>query len=605
MHQHRTHKCHELRASDIDTTVRLSGWVHSKRDHGGLLFIDLRDNYGITQCTIDAENNNNLVDLASKIKLESVVRINGKVIARAKGTQNPNLETGDIEVEVETLEIESMAEQVPFQINDDSQNYPEELRLKYRYLDLRRPAMKRKIKMRSDVISMMRKSMEGEGFMEIQTPLLTVSSPEGARDFLVPSRLHPGKFYALPQAPQQFKQLLMVSGFDRYFQIAPCFRDEDGRADRLLEFYQLDMEMAFATQEDIFNTMEEVIHNIFSKFSDRKVTKPHFQHIPFRESMLKYGTDKPDLRNPIEISDVSEVFLGSDFAIFSKTIENGGVVRAVPAPAVASRPRSFFDKMGEFAIEEGAKGLGYITIKEDGTAKGPIVKFLDEARMAKLKEITGIKNGDSVFFTCANEGEAAKLAGKIRDKLGNDLDLINKDEYKFAWIVDFPLYEINEETGKLDFAHNPFSMPKGGLDAVENQDPLDIVCTQFDCTCNGFEICSGAVRNHRPDIMYKIFEKAGYDKSVVDDKFQGMINAFKFGAPPHGGCAFGVERIIMLLLDEANLREVVAFPPNGKGVDIMMGSPSFVDKTQLRDLHIDLNKKGQEAFEESLEKSEE
>lgn len=601
MHQHRTHKCNELRASDIGTEVRLSGWVHSKRDHGGLLFIDLRDNYGITQCTIDAENNNNLVDEASKIKLESVIRINGKVIARAEGTTNPNLDTGEIEVEVTTLEVESASDQIPFQVNDESQQTPEELRLKYRYLDLRRPEMKRKLQLRSGVISIMRQLMEAQGFMEIQTPLLTVSSPEGARDFLVPSRLHAGKFYALPQAPQQFKQLLMVSGFDRYFQIAPCFRDEDGRADRLLEFYQLDLEMAFATQEDIFNTMEGVMYNIFTKFSDKKSTKPSFPHIPYREAMLKYGIDKPDLRNPIEISDVSEVFLGSDFAIFSKTIENGGVVRAIPAPAVVSKPRSFFDKMGEFAIEEGAKGLGYITLTEDGTAKGPIVKFLDEARMAKLKEITGIKNGDSVFFTCANEGEAAKLAGKIRIKLGEDLDLINKDEYKFAWIVDFPLYEINEDTGKLDFAHNPFSMPQGGLDAVENKDPLDIVCTQFDCVCNGYEICSGAVRNHRPDIMYKIFEKAGYDKSVVDDKFQGMINAFKYGAPPHGGCAFGIERLFMLLLDEPNLREVVAFPPNGKGVDTMMGSPSFVDKDQLRDLHIELNKKGREAFEEAQE----
>ena len=586
----RTHTCNELNKNFLGQKVRLAGWIHSIRDHGSLIFIDLRDNYGITQCVIDVEKNKELVELASTLKDESVIFVNGTVIARAPEVINPDLATGEIEISIENITIESMAEQIPFQVADETQKYPEDLRFQYRYLDLRTKKMHRNIHLRNQVIAFLRKEMWEQDFEEFQTPILTVSSPEGARDFLVPSRIYPGKFYALPQAPQQFKQLLMVSGFDKYFQIAPCFRDEGTRADRNLEFYQLDMEMSFVEQEDIFKVMEPVIFNMFKHFSNREISEPPFIQIPFRESMLKYGTDKPDLRNPIEIVDTTEIFRNSDFAVFAKAIDNKAVVRAIPAKNILDKPRSFFDKMVAFAMDEGAKGLGYITFAEDGTAKGPVAKFLNEERLNNLKQLVKLENGDAVFFCCAPEAEAAKLAGKVRIKLGQELNLINGEEYKFCWITDFPLYEINEDTGKLDFAHNPFSLPKGGIKAFDTDNLLEITCNQFDCVCNGYEICSGAIRNHKPEIMYKSFELVGYPNEVVDKKFGGMINAFKYGAPPHGGCAFGIDRLIMLLLDEPNLREVVAFTPNGKGVDLMMNSPSEVSEEQLKELHLIVKK---------------
>ena len=590
----RTHTCNELNKNFIGEKVKLGGWVHSIRDHGNLVFIDLRDNYGITQCVIDHEKNAELVKIASNIRDESVIFIEGTVIERANESINPDLDTGEIEISVKNILIESVAEQIPFQVADETQKYPEDLRFKYRYLDLRINKMHKNIYMRNNVISFLRKEMWNQGFSEFQTPILTASSPEGARDFLVPSRIHPGKFYALPQAPQQFKQLLMVSGFDKYFQIAPCFRDEGTRADRTLEFYQLDMEMSFVEQDDIFNVMEQVIYNLFTNFTDRKITKPSFQKIEYKEALLKYGTDKPDLRNPIIISDVTDIFRNSNFSIFAKAIENGSVVRAIPAKNITDKPRSFYDKLGEYAIEEGAKGLGYIIFEENGNAKGPVAKFLDNERLDSIKSICNISSNDTVFFSCGNKNEASKLAGKVRTKLAEELNLISKDEYKFCWIIDFPLYEINEETGKLDFAHNPFSLPKGGIDAFNTNDLLNIVCSQFDCVCNGYEICSGAIRNHKPEIMYKAFELVGYQKSIVDEKFSGMITAFKYGAPPHGGCAFGIDRLIMLLLDETNLREVTAFPTNGKGMDLMMGSPSVIDYTQLRELNIELSQKAKD-----------
>lgn len=591
MTKYRTHTCNELRIANVGDNVKLSGWVHSIRDHGGLLFIDLRDNYGITQCVINVEQDKELIELASKLTLESVITIEGIVVARSKETVNPELNTGEIEVQLKKIEIESKAEQIPFQIADETQNYPEDLRLKYRYLDLRTKKMHRNIEMRSNVIDAMREEMKKQGFLEFQTPILTSSSPEGARDFLVPSRIHQGKFYALPQAPQQFKQLLMIAGFDKYFQIAPCFRDEGTRADRLLYFYQLDMEMSFVEQEDVWDVMEPVMINIFKKFRPERKINDKFPRIKYWDAMLKYGTDKPDLRNPIEICDVSNVFRGSNFAVFAKALESSNkvVVRAIPAPQTSEKPRSFFDKMVAYAIEEGAKGLGYITWTKEGEAKGPVAKFLDQDRLEQLKKIAKLENGDTLFFSCGSKVEASKLAGKVRTKLGNELGLIDKESYAFCWIVDFPFYEINEETGALDFAHNPFSMPQGGLDALNNtEDPLDILAYQYDAVCNGYELASGGVRNHRPEIMYKAFEKVGYPKEAVDDKFGGMVNAFKYGAPPHAGSAFGIERIIMLLLDEENLREVTAFPTNGKGEDLMMNAPSTVSEMQLRELHIKL-----------------
>ncbi|MDR1425618.1 MAG: aspartate--tRNA ligase [Rickettsiales bacterium] len=587
----RTHTCGQLNRDFLNASVRLGGWIHAIRDHGSLIFIDLRDNYGITQCTIDRGKNSDLVELISTLSCESVIFVDGSVVLRTEETINQNLATGEIEVQIENIALESRAEQIPFQINAVNQHYPEDLRFKYRYLDLRSEQMHRNIIFRNKVFAFIRQEMWKMGFSEFQTPILTASSPEGARDFLVPSRIHPGKFYALPQAPQQFKQLLMVGGFDKYFQLAPCFRDEGTRADRTLEFYQLDVEMSFVEQEDIFRTMEPLVHNIFSNFSDKNVSGPHFERISFRDSMLRYGTDKPDLRNPLIIHDVSDVFRHSNFTTFAKAIKDGAVVRVVTAKNIANRPRSFFDKMVNYAMEEGSKGLGYVVFGEDCVAKGPVAKFLEQEELKKLREITSAGANDALFFCCDVEVLAAKLAGKIRTKLGLELDLIAEDEYKFCWIVDFPLYEISEETGKLDFAHNPFSFPRGGLGAFDTDNPLSIICNQYDCVCNGYELCSGAIRNHLPEITYRSFELIGYPRSEVDKKFSALINAFRYGAPPHGGCAFGLERIIMLLLGEQNLREVIAFPPNGKGVDLMMGSPSVVAEEQLRELNIEISKR--------------
>ncbi len=589
MHAYRTHKCGDLRKSDVGQTVRLSGWIHRKRDHGGVLFIDLRDTYGLVQCVVD--EGSPLIDQIDKWRPESVITVNGRVRDRAPGTVNDKLPTGAIEIYIESADVQSMADILPFQVAEDD-GAGEDIRLKYRYLDLRREHMHRKIRLRNNVIASMRRRMWDQGFQEFQTPIMTASSPEGARDYLVPSRLHPGKFYALPQAPQQFKQLLMVSGFDRYFQIAPCFRDEDGRADRLAEFYQLDMEMAFVTQDEIFAVTENVVSGVFEEFSDftgekRTVTQTPFPHITYREAMLKYGSDKPDLRNPLEICDITEIFARDDveFKAFRSTVEKGGVVRAIRAPRVGDQPRSFFDKLNGWAQGEGAPGLGYVLFK-DGAGTGPIAKFIPEAAQKALRALTGAEDGDAVFFICNQEAPAAKFAGKARDKICDDMGIRERGCYKFCWIVDFPMYERDEKTGKIDFSHNPFSMPQGGLEALETKDPLDVLAYQYDLVCNGFELSSGAVRNHKPEIMEKAFAIAGYDKSVLEAKFGGMLNAFRFGAPPHGGNAPGIDRIIMLLADEPNLREVYAFVMNGQYEDLMMGAPSIIDETALRDLHL-------------------
>lgn len=597
MHPHRTHTCNDLRSQHTGQTVRLSGWVHRKRDHGNLLFIDLRDHYGITQCVINCDSP--IFSEVEAVKNESVISVTGKVSPRPEDTINSKLPTGDIELSIETFTLESPAALLPLQVNAEGE-FPEETRLKYRFLDLRREKMHRNIVLRSRIISSIRRRMTEQGFLEIQTPILTASSPEGARDFLVPSRLHPGQFYALPQAPQMFKQLLMVGGFDKYFQIAPCFRDEDARADRSPgEFYQLDFEMSFVTQEDVFNAIEPVLHGVYTEFSDWDVTDRPFSRIPYEVAMLKYGSDKPDLRIPFEIADVTDIFKGSGFSIFEKAIENGSVVRAIPAPGSAHQPRSFFDKMNDWARGEGAPGLGYIVL-EDGQGKGPIAKFFDGARLNALKEATQTKDGDGIFFACAHGMKAADLAGKARLKIAQDLNLVAKDCFKFCWIVDYPMFEYDEKVKAIGFSHNPFSMPQGGMDALETQDPLDIKAFQYDVVCNGIELSSGAIRNHKPEIMYKAFEIAGYSKEDVDREFSGMINAFKFGAPPHGGCAPGIDRMVMMLANEPNLREVVAFPMNQQAQDLMMGAPSPVKPLQLRELHIGIKlppevKKPQEA----------
>lgn len=583
MHSYRTHTCNELTEKNVGETVRLSGWIHSRRDHGGVLFIDVRDHYGITQVVVHPEKSF-LRELAHMHK-ESVVRFDGKVALRSPETVNTKLPTGSVELVVDAYELLGACNDAPFAVFPEDP-LPEDLRLTYRYLDLRKSKLHRNIILRSKIIAHLRKVLTEMGFNEFQTPILTCSSPEGARDFLVPSRLHPGTFYALPQAPQQFKQLLMVAGFDRYFQIAPCFRDEDARADRSPgEFYQLDIEMSFVTQEDIFAALESVLYGLFTTFSTKKVDGAPFKRIPFREAMLKYGTDKPDLRIPLEIQDVSGIFKGSDFKVFSRTVEQGGVVRTIHVKGGANQPRAFFDKMIEFAQSLGAPGLAYLTWTDTET-KGPIAKFLDAGRMAELTKTLGAASGDAAFFVCDTEKKACSLAGQVRVKLGEEFNLVEQGVFRFCWITDFPMYEFNDEHKRVDFCHNPFSMPQGGLDALNTKNPLDILAYQYDIVCNGIELSSGAIRNHSPEVMYKAFEIAGYTKEEVDTRFSGMINAFRYGAPPHGGIAPGVDRMVMLLADEPNIREVIAFPMNQKAQDLMMKAPSPVSPLQLRELHI-------------------
>jgi len=585
MHSYRTHSCAELRSSDVGKTVRLSGWIHRERDHGGVLFIDLRDHFGITQVVTDQDNPNQ--QLLDSLRLESVVTVTGEVVARSPEAINPRLPTGEIEVVAREVEVQSEAAELPMPVASEA-DYPEEIRLKYRYLDLRREQMHRNILLRSSVIASIRRRMMEQGFIEFQTPILTASSPEGARDYLVPSRLHPGKFYALPQAPQMFKQLIMVAGFDKYFQIAPCFRDEDARADRSPgEFYQLDFEMSFVTQDDVFAAIEPVLSGVFEEFADGRYVTPagEFPRIPFREAMLKYGTDKPDLRNPLLVHDVGEHFKGSGFGLFAKIADGGGVVRAVPAPGTAGHSRKFFDDMNEWARGEGFAGLGYAT-RKGGEWGGPIAKNHGPEGMDRLAEEIGLGPDDGLFFAAGKEAEAARLAGLARTRVGEQLDLIEKGAFRFCWIVDFPMYELIEETNTIDFSHNPFSMPQGGLEALETRDPLDILAWQYDIVCNGVELSSGAIRNHRPDIMYKAFEIAGYTREEVDSNFSGMINAFKYGAPPHGGSAPGIDRIVMLLADEPNIREVILFPMNQKAEDLMMNAPAEVPQKHLRELGI-------------------
>jgi aspartyl-tRNA synthetase len=584
MHRYRTHNAGQLRRGDVGQVARLSGWVHRKRDHGQLVFVDLRDNDGVTQCVVNASSPS--FAAAAALRLESVVTMTGRVVARGPESVNLKLPTGEIELAVDELTVESAAEPLPLQVNAETE-FPEDTRLRYRFLDLRREAVHRNILLRSRVIASIRRRMLAAGFTEFQTPILTSSSPEGARDYLVPSRIHPGQFYALPQAPQQFKQLLMVAGFDRYFQIAPCFRDEDGRADRSPgEFYQLDFEMSFVTQEDVWAAIEPVIHGVFAEFrTDSVVTPPPFPRITYDDALAKYGSDKPDLRNPLVITDVTEVFRGSGFAVFANAIEQGAIVRGIRAPGAAAQPRSFFDKLNQWARDQGAPGLGYVTLAEGG-ARGPIAKFLDAPRLARLREATGTADGDAVFFVGDRRAVADKLAGKVRTRLGEELDLLEKDAFRFCWIVDFPMYERDEETGRIDFSHNPFSMPQGGLQALQTQDPLTIKAYQYDIVCNGVELSSGAIRNHRPDIMYEAFGIAGYRRDEVEARFGGMLNAFKYGAPPHGGSAPGIDRIVMLLAGESNIREVIAFPMNQQAQDLMMQAPSPVPPERLRELHI-------------------
>jgi len=627
MHEFRTHHCGELRDSHQGEKVKLSGWIHRKRDHGGLLFIDLRDHYGITQCVVNMDNE--VFKTVEHLRLETVLTVTGAVVARTAETTNDRLPTGRIEVKIEEAVVQSEPEQLPLQVNSD-EPYGEEVRLRYRFLDLRREPMQRNMTLRCDVIRSLRERMWAQGFKEFQTPILTASSPEGARDFLVPSRMHPGKFYALPQAPQQFKQMLMVSGFDRYFQIAPCFRDEDSRADRSPgEFYQLDMEMSYVTQEDVFNAIEPVLHGVFEDFADfsgtkRSVTPYPFPRIPYDESMLKYGNDKPDLRNPLEIVDVTEIFARDDveFRAFKGVIDAGGVVRAIRAPKVSDRPRSFFDKLNDWARGEGAPGLGYILYEEkngleEGSVreslieamedhgvevdkdqeaqrkwikpKGPIEKFLPSEAHEALVNLVGVRGGDAVFFICDKEAKAAHMAGLARTKIGEDMELIEENCFKFCWIVDYPMFEFDEKTNKIEFSHNPFSMPQGGLAALESGDPLKVKAYQYDIVCNGIELSSGAIRNHRPDIMEKAFAIAGYDKADLEERFGGMLSALKFGAPPHGGLAPGVDRIVMLLADEPNIREVIAFPMNQQAEDLLMGAPATATEPQLKEIHIKLD----------------
>ena len=588
MNKYRTHNCSELTEEDNNKVVTLSGWVHRKRDHGNLLFIDLRDHFGLTQCVI--ENKNKYFSILEKIKPESVISIKGKVVLRASGTENTELMTGKIEINIESVKILSNANELPMPVFGE-QEYPEEIRLKYRFLDLRRDEMHHNIILRSKVISFIRNEMTKLGFLEFQTPILTSSSPEGARDFLVPSRLNPGKFYALPQAPQQFKQLIMVSGFDKYFQIAPCFRDEDARADRSPgEFYQLDIEMSFVEQDDVFEVVEELMVKLFKNFSKKEILGKKFPRIPFNEAMLKYGTDKPDLRNPLIISDITSIFQRDDvkFDIFKKLVKSGSIVRCIVTKNTKDKPRSFFDNIDKWAKEQGASGLAYFTFENSGktSAKGPIGKFFSEESLKELMKITNAKFGDSMFMACGKTNDIEKILSLARDKIANNLKLINENQFAFCWIIDYPMFEFDNLTKKIKFSHNPFSMPQGEIENLDFSKPLEIKAYQYDIVCNGVELSSGAIRNHIPDLMYKLFSIAGYDKKQVEKKFSGMINALSFGAPPHGGIAPGVDRIVMLLADKKNIREITLFPMNQNAQDLMMNAPSEVEDIQLKELGI-------------------
>ncbi|MBD1160429.1 aspartate--tRNA ligase [Pelagibacterales bacterium SAG-MED14] len=593
MNKYRTHKCNELRKSDVDKSVSLSGWINKKRDHGNLLFIDLRDNYGITQCIIDKENRN--FSELEKTQLETVIKVNGKVVNRSDETKNKDIETGEIEVAISEYETLGTCKELPLPVFSD-QEYAEEIRLKYRFLDLRRKKIHENIILRSKVISYIRNEMTKLGFLEFQTPILTSSSPEGARDFLVPSRLNPGKFYALPQAPQQFKQLIMVSGFDKYFQIAPCFRDEDARADRSPgEFYQLDLEMSFVEQEDVFNIVEKLMVNTFKNFSDKKLMYDIFPKIPYSEAMLKYGTDKPDLRNPLIINDITEIFSREDvsFDIFKKLVKSGSKVRSITTKNTKDKPRSFFDNIDKWAKDQGASGLAYFTFEKDNkiSAKGPVGKFFSEDALLEIMKITKSELGDSIFLACGKQNELEKITALARDKIAKDLDLIDDDTFAFCWIVDYPMFEKDELTNKIKFSHNPFSMPQGELKDKDFENPLDILAYQYDIVCNGIELSSGAIRNHKPDLMYKLFSIAGYNKAEVDEKFSGMINALSYGAPPHGGIAPGIDRIVMLLANEKNIREVTMFPMNQNAQDLMMNAPSEINQDQLKELNLSIKTK--------------
>ena len=588
MNKYRTHNCNELRKDDLDKKISISGWINKKRDHGNLLFIDLRDNYGITQCIIDKENKNFLE--LEKTQLETVIKINGKVVNRSNETINKDIQTGEIEVVINEFEILGTCKELPMPVFSD-QEYAEEIRLKYRFLDLRRKKIHENIILRSKVISYIRNEMTKLGFLEFQTPILTSSSPEGARDFLVPSRLNPGKFYALPQAPQQFKQLIMVSGFDKYFQIAPCFRDEDARADRSPgEFYQLDLEMSFVEQEDVFNVVETLLVNTFKKFSNKKLMYNKFPKISYKESMLKYGSDKPDLRNPLIISDITEIFTREDvsFEIFKKLVKAGSKVRCISTKDTKGKPRSFFDNIDKWAKEQGASGLAYFTFEKDNelSAKGPIGKFFSKEALTEIMKKTNSEVGDSIFMACGKQNDLEKITALARDKIARDLDLIDEDIFAFCWIVDYPMFEKDETTNKIEFSHNPFSMPQGNLSEKDFEQPLDILAYQYDIVCNGIELSSGAIRNHKPELMYRLFSIAGYNKEQVDEKFSGMINALSYGAPPHGGIAPGIDRIVMLLANEKNIREVTMFPMNQNAQDLMMKAPSEVSKEQLKELNL-------------------
>jgi aspartyl-tRNA synthetase len=593
LNKYRTHKCNELRKEDIDTEISVSGWINKKRDHGNLLFIDLRDNYGITQCIIDKENKN--FSKLEKTQLETVIKINGKVVNRSDETVNKDIETGEIEVVINKFEILGTCKELPMPVFSD-QEYAEEIRLKYRFLDLRRKKIHENIILRSKVISYIRDEMTKLGFLEFQTPILTSSSPEGARDFLVPSRLNPGKFYALPQAPQQFKQLIMVSGFDKYFQIAPCFRDEDARADRSPgEFYQLDLEMSFVEQEDVFNVVETLLVNTFKKFSNKKLLYDNFPKISYADAMLKYGCDKPDLRNPLIINDITEIFTREDisFEIFRKLVKSGSKVRCIVTKNTKDKPRSFFDNIDKWAKEQGASGLAYFTFEKEKklSAKGPIGKFFSEEALKEIMKKTNSKVGDSIFMACGKQNDLEKITAQARDKIAKDLSLIDENIFAFCWIVDYPMFERDETTNKVQFSHNPFSMPQGDLKEKDLENPLHILAYQYDIVCNGIELSSGAIRNHKPDLMYKLFSIAGYDKNQVDEKFSGMINALSYGAPPHGGIAPGIDRIVMLLANEKNIREVTMFPMNQNAQDLMMKAPSKITEEQLKELNLALKTK--------------